>query len=263
MLSDYANVGCTIKTADELEKMRIAGRHVAEILFELKNRVRPGVSTGELDELARREIEKRGIVSAFLGYQPGGGYEPFPGVICASINDEVVHGIPSAERVLKDGDIVSIDFAIFCDGHCGDAAVTVPVGKVSKATRRFLQVAEHSLLEALLQVQVGKRLGDLGHAVQSFAEGHGYGVVREYVGHGIGRKMHEPPSVPNYGQAGRGMRLEPGMTLAIEPMINRGSYETRVGDDGWVVNTADGSLSSHFEHTVAVTEDGPRILTAL
>lgn len=253
----------TLKSEADLQHMRAAGRMVAEILLELASAVRPGVTTAALNGVAEKEIKKRRVTSAFKGYRPYPNMPPYPASLCSSANDEVVHGVPSPKRVLKEGDIISLDFAILHNGFAADAAITLPVGDISKAVRRLLAVAQQSLMEGIFQAKPGRRLSDLGHAIQSYAEGHGYGVVREYVGHGIGRKMHEPPAVPNYGEAGTGLRLLPGMTLAIEPMINQGTHETEVLDDGWTVRTADGKLSAHFEHTVAITEDGPEILTKL
>jgi methionyl aminopeptidase len=252
-----------LKNREEIDKMRTSGKYVAEILFELKDAVKPGVSTGYLNEIALKEIKKRGGTSPFLNYQPHEDTPPFPAVICTSVNEQVVHGIPSDKVVLKQGDIVGIDLGVVYDGYVGDAAITVPVGKVSKAAQKLAQVTQQSLMEAILRCREPFRLGDLGHSVQHYAESFGYSVVRKYFGHGIGRQMHEEPPVPNYGKPGYGARFEPGLVIAIEPMINEGTQETVELDDGWTVVTADGKLSAHFEHTVAITESGPEILTKL
>lgn len=252
-----------LKSNSEIEAMRKPGRMVAEILFELAEHVKPGVSTGYLNEIAVKEIEKRKATSPFLGYQPWQDVPPFPGVICASVNEQIVHGIPSDKVVLKQGDIVGIDLGVVYDGYVGDAAITVAVGKVPPSVRKLMQVTQQSLMEAIMQCRVGQRLGDIGSSVQTYAERHNYSVVRKYYGHGIGHKMHEEPAVPNYGKPGLGARLEPGLVIAIEPMINEGVAETVELDDGWTVCTADGKLSAHFEHTVAITEKGPEVLTKL
>ncbi len=236
--------------------MRRAGNLVAKTIAMLKDAVRPGITTGELDKLAEGIIRKHGGIPAFKGYYG------FPGSICASVNEEVVHGIPGI-RKLKSGDIISIDIGTIVEGFYGDAAVTLPVGDISEEAQRLLSVTEGSLMAGIEQVRAGNRLSDISNAVQVFAEGKGFSVVRDYVGHGIGRNMHEDPQIPNFGPPGRGPRLEPGMVLAIEPMVNVGSYRVETLEDNWTVVTADRSLSAHFEHTVAVTEDGPVILTCL
>lgn len=236
--------------------MRVAGRMVAEILAILREKVVPGVSTLELDRLAEAECRKRKAVPAFKGY---GG---FPYTICASPNEKVVHGFPD-KRPLADGEILSIDFGVLYDGFYGDAAFTAPVGNIDTAARRLLEVTEDSLHKGIAAATAGNRLSDISHAVQSRVEPEGFSVVREFVGHGIGRKLHESPQVPNYGIPGQGVRLKPGMTLAIEPMINAGVPGVKVLGDGWTAVTQDGKLSCHFEHTVAVTEHGPEILTRL
>jgi len=236
--------------------MRVAGRMVAEILTILREKVVPGVTTLELDRLAETECRKRKAVPAFKGY---GG---FPYTICASPNEKVVHGFPD-KRPLADGEILSIDFGVLYDGFYGDAAFTAPVGTIDKATQRLLDVTEDSLQKGIAAATVGNRLSDVSHAVQSRVEPEGFSVVREFVGHGIGRKLHESPQVPNYGVPGQGVRLKPGMTLAIEPMINAGVPGVKVLGDGWTAVTLDGKLSCHFEHTVAITENGPEILTRL
>lgn len=236
--------------------MRRAGRVVAEMHARIRDAIRPGVTTAQLDAIARDVIERNGARSNFLGY----GHPPFPAVICASPNDVIVHGIPGDVR-LEEGDIISIDCGAIVDGYHGDAAWTHPVGAVSDEARRLLEVGEASLWAGLDQVREGNRLSDIGHAVQTVAEGAGFSVVREYVGHGIGTAMHEDPQIPNYGPPGKGMKLKVGHVFAIEPMINAGSAKTLLLEDGWTVVTADGSLSAHFEHTIAITDDGPEVLT--
>jgi methionyl aminopeptidase len=252
-----------LKSAAEIEQMRRPSQMVAEILFELADMVKPGVTTGALADFAAKEIKRRGAASVFKGYQPSPDDTPFPAVICTSVNEQVVHGIPSNRVVLRQGDIVGIDLGLAYGGFVGDAAVTVPVGRVSREVRRLLAITQQSLTEAILRCRTPQRLHDIGSAVQVYAEHHGFSVVRKYFGHGIGREMHEEPAVPNYGEAGTGPRLEPGMVLAIEPMINEGVSDTAVLDDGWTVVTADRKLSAHFEHTVAITDKGPDILTKL
>lgn len=243
------------KSSAELDKMHQAGLIVWGVLNELKAMVRPGISTMDLERVAERRVAERGGRAAFKGYR---GY---PCVLCTSINDEVVHGIPSAERRVKEGDILSLDFGVEKEGYFGDAAVTVPVGKISPELERLLRVTRESLDRGIEQARPGNRLSDISHAVQSWVEGHGYSVVRELVGHGIGTRMHEDLQLPNYGEPGRGPRLREGMTLAIEPMVNAGGPAIRVLEDEWTAVTADGSYSAHFEHTVAVTSDEPWILT--
>ena len=244
------------RSAAELERMRDAGRLVGEVLAELMTQVAPGVTTADLDDLAEKRILKAGATPAFKGYH---GY---PATICASINEEVIHGIPSGRRVLNEGDVVSIDVGASLDGYFGDSAITLPVGQVSEEAATLLRVTEESLYKAIECVKIGGRVSDIGHAVQQHVEAYGFSVVREFVGHGIGQKMHEEPQVPNYGEPGRGPRLTDGMVLAIEPMVNAGKPSVKVLADGWTAVTRDSSLSAHFEHTVAVTADGPWILTA-
>jgi methionyl aminopeptidase len=244
------------RSAEELERMREAGRLVGEVLTELTARVKPGVTTAELDDLAEQRIRKAGAIPAFKGYH---GY---PATICASINEEVIHGIPSGRRVLNEGDVISIDVGASLDGYFGDSAVTLAVGKVSEEAATLLRVTEESLFKAIDRVRPGARISDIGHAVQAHVEAYGFSVVREFVGHGIGQRMHEEPQVPNYGEPGRGPRLAEGMVLAIEPMVNAGKPAVKVLGDGWTAVTRDRSLSAHFEHTVAVTANGPWILTA-
>ena len=235
--------------------MRRAGIATREVLELLRGMVKPGVTTMDLEKAAADRIAEMGVKAAFKGY---GGY---PCVLCASVNDEVVHGIPNPKRVLKEGDIVSLDFGVFVDGYCGDSAITVPVGKIDAETARLLKVTEASLHAGIAAVKPGATLGDVGAAVQGVVEAEGFSVVRDFVGHGIGTHMHEDPQVPNYGIAGRGMKLRPGMVIAIEPMVNAGKPDVRVLKDGWTAITSDGSMSAHFEHSVAVTATGARILT--
>jgi methionyl aminopeptidase len=236
--------------------MREAGRLVGEVLTELSAQVASGVTTADLDALAEKLIFAAGGIPAFKGYH---GY---PASICASINDEVIHGIPSGRRLLKEGDVISIDVGVSLDGYFGDSAVTLPVGQVSEDAATLLRVTEESLYKAIERVRPGARVSDIGHVVQHHVEAYGFSVVREFVGHGIGQKMHEEPQVPNYGEPGRGPRLAEGMVLAIEPMVNAGQPAVKVLRDGWTAVTRDGSLSAHFEHTVAVTAGEPWILTA-
>ncbi len=243
-----------VKSEAELGLMRQAGYIVATALQTLREAVRPGVTTGELDKIAERHIRAAGAEPSFLGYY---GY---PASVCVSVNEEVVHGIPG-ERILHAGDIVSIDIGAKINGFHGDAAITVPVGAISAEAQRLLTVTEEALHQGIRQAVCGQRLGDISHAVQKHAEASGFAVVRDYVGHGIGRDMHEDPQIPNFGPAGRGTRLEAGMTLAIEPMVNCGHYRVRTLPNNWTVVTEDGSLSAHFEHTVALTAAGPLILT--
>lgn len=250
-----------IKTRHELDRMRVAARHVAEILLEIREHARPGVTTGELECLASRSIERRGVRSSFKGYGPH-GLPPYPAVMCMSMNDEIVHGIPGA-RELEEGDILSLDFGVIYEGFHGDSAVTIPIGRISDEAQRLLEATRRSLYRGIEQMVPGNRLSDIGHAVQNEAEGAGYAVVREFVGHGIGRRLHEPPQIPNYGSPGRGPRLRAGMVFAIEPMVNMGSPGVTMLDDEWTAVTEDGSLSAHFEHTIVITEDGPEILTCV
>jgi methionyl aminopeptidase len=244
------------RSAAELEQMREAGRLVGEVLTELAAAVAPGVSTADLDALAEKRIRQAGATPAFKGYH---GY---PATICASVNEEVIHGIPSGRRVLNEGDVISIDVGASMNGYYGDSAVTLPVGKISEEAATLLRVTEESLHKAIEVARPGNRVSDIGHAVQKHVEAYGFSVVREFVGHGIGQKMHEEPQVPNYGQPGHGPRLAEGMVLAIEPMVNAGSPAVKVLADGWTAVTRDGGLSAHFEHTVAVTAGEPWILTA-
>ena len=244
------------KSQSEIDRMRRSGHIVRQVLDELRGMVAPGVSTMDLEKLAERRIKESGAKPAFKGYY---GY---PCVLCTSINDEIVHGIPSAKRVLKSGDIVSIDCGVVLDGYYGDAAITAAVGdSVSEERKRLMDVTEQSLYKAIEQVKIGNTVSDIGGAVQEFVEANGFSVVREFVGHGIGTKLHEEPQVPNFRSRGADMRLREGMVLAIEPMVNSGGPEARVLEDKWTAVTLDGSCSAHFEHCVAVTRNGPLILT--
>ncbi len=249
-----------VKEPWELALMRNSGRRLAEVAALVREATREGVTTDELDQLAERETASRGAVPAFKGYQVGKAI--FPKTICASPNEQVVHGIPNGVP-LKAGDIISIDMGLVYGGYHADMAFTVAIGEVTPEVRDLLARTEESLYRGVAQAQPGKRIGDIGHAVQSFIEPFGYGIVREYVGHGIGRALHETPSVPNYGNAGRGSLLKAGMCVAIEPMITLGDHRTKVLGDAWTVVTADRSLAAHFEHTVAITPRGPEILTVL
>ena len=244
-----------LKTPGEIEAMKAAGELSARVLRAVGEHCKPGVTTLELDELAETFIRENGGVPAFKGY---GG---FPGSICASVNEQIVHGIPSKQVVLREGDIISIDTGAIVDGWVGDNAWTYAVGSISPEKKRLLEVGEKCMWTGLGAARVGNRMGDLGHAIQAVAEAAGFGVVREYVGHGIGRDMHEEPNVPNYGHRHRGIKLEAGMVLAVEPMINAGTHRTRPMSDGWLVCTRDGKPSAHFEKTVAITEEGPVVLT--
>ena len=239
--------------------MRQAGKVVAEAKFHVKEAVRPGITTGELDQIAEDVIRKMGAIPAFKGYDAGGP-TPFSGTICASVNEEIVHGIPGS-RVLQDGDIFSVDVGAIVKGFHGDSAFTIGVGDISDEAQRLIDDTRESLKRAIAQAKVGARVGDIGNAVQTYAEDLGYGVVRKYVGHGIGRSLHENPQVPNYGRPGRGALLRKGMAIAIEPMLNIGTRETLELPDGWTVVTADGKLSAHFEDTIAITQKGPEVLT--
>lgn len=250
----------TLKSPREIEIMRRANMIVAEILEELKSRVAPGVTTLELDELAEELTYKKKARPAFKGYEVGG--HVFPRSLCASINEEVVHGIPS-ERALHEGDIIGLDFGVIYEGFYGDSAVTVNVGQVSDTARQLMRVTEEALYNGIEQLREGKRLGDLSAEVQRTIEGAGFSVVRVFVGHGIGKRLHEEPPVPNYGEADRGLRLVEGLVLAIEPMANAGGYEVEIKEDGWTAVTKDRSLAAHFEHSVAVTKNGPYILSKL
>jgi methionyl aminopeptidase len=247
-------MGIIIKSDIEIATMRQAGRIVAEILQKISERVRPGVKTKELDIIAETELEIRRATSSFKGYHG------FPANLCVSVNDEIVHGIPG-DKVLREGDIVSLDFGAIYEGFQGDAAITVPVGEISPSARRLIDTTREALEKGIAAAKAGATLGDVSAAIQKHAESKNYSVVREYTGHGIGRNMHEDPQIPNYGIPGTGPELKKGMTLALEPMLNTGGSSTRVAKDRWTVLTADGSLSAHFEHTIAINDSEPEVLT--
>jgi len=247
-------MGIIIKSDEEIDIMRQAGRIVATILEILSKALRPGMKTKELDTIAERELKRLGARSSFKGYRG------FPASLCVSVNDEIVHGIPG-EKVLNEGDIVSLDFGAVYDGFQGDAAVTVAVGEVSPSARQLIEATRGSLEAGIARARAGATLGDVSAAIQGYAESRGYSVVREYTGHGIGRDMHEDPQIPNFGLPGTGPVLRKGMTLALEPMLNTGDWHTRLADDRWTVLTADGCLSAHFEHTIAINNDEPEVLT--
>jgi methionyl aminopeptidase len=252
--------GIELKSPDELDKMSRASKIVAEVLEALRGQVKPGVSTEELDRFAEKFIVDRGGVPAFKGYRVRD--RVYHHTLCTSINDAVVHGIPS-KKTLQEGDIIGLDLGVIVEGYYGDAAITVPVGTIAPSAMRLLKITEEALYKGIAQAVVGHRISDISHAVQTHAEGAGFSVVMEFVGHGIGRRLHEEPQIPNYGEPGKGPRLKAGMALAIEPMVNLGRADTRCLEDGWTAVTRDGSLSAHFEHTIAVTDAGPRILTKL
>lgn len=247
----------TIKSKREIELMREAGRIVALAHQAIKEHIKPGISTHKIDQIVEKVIRDNDATPSFKGY---GG---FPGSACTSINDEVVHGIPSKERVLKNGDIIKVDIGAYYKGYHGDSAWTYPVGTISEAAQSLLEVTEKSLFEGLKHATSGARLSDISHAIQRYAEDHGYSVVREFVGHGIGKNLHEDPQIPNYGLPNKGTLLKPGMTFAIEPMVNAGAKEVKVLQDQWTAVTTDGSLSAHFEHTILITEDECILLTVL
>lgn len=243
-----------LKRPDEIEKMRASNRIVAEILAALQEKTKPGITTIELDRYSEEMAKKKGAKPAFKGYR---GY---PFALCTSVNAEVVHGMPS-NRILKSGDIISLDFGVYYKGYYGDAAITVPIGDISEEAMKLLKITEQSLYDGIRQAKVGNRLGDISSVVQNCVEAAGFSVVRDFGGHGIGKRLHEEPHVPNYGIGGRGIELKSGMVLAIEPMVNTGTYKVNILDNGWTVVTEDGKLSAHFEHTVAITEQGPVILS--
>lgn len=243
--------------------MRTANRAVLEVLATLRERVLPGISTGEIDRIAAELIRQKGVRAAFKGYQIRNGVTPFPATICISLNDEVVHGIPSFQRIVHEGDVVSLDFGVVYRDFYGDAAITFTVGEVDEQKRRLIETTAAALETGVAQARVGNRLGDISAAVQERVEREGFSVVREFVGHGVGRRLHEDPPVPNYGVRDRGVRLREGMVLAIEPMVNVGGPEVALKSDGWTAVTKDGSLSAHFEYSVAITEKGPEVLGRL
>ncbi len=250
-----------IKTQNELDLMRAAGKLTADVLDLMREKIRPGISTLELDVTAEDFIRRNNAVPAFKNYRPSRDMTPFPASICASINDEVVHGIPDSNRILQEGDIISIDVGVVLNGYCGDAACTYPVGEINQERRNLLDVTQNALELAINAAVAKNTLGDIGFAVQNYAEKNHCGVVRDYTGHGIGRKMHESPQVPNFGEAHSGMTLKAGMTIAIEPMITSGKYDVKIAPNGWTVLTKDGSDAAHFERTVAIYEDHAEVLT--
>lgn len=246
----------SLKNAAQVDKMRAAGRLLHDVLQRLREVIRPGESTGALDAFAEELIRRNGAVPSFLNYR---GY---PSSICASVDDEVVHGIPSERQILKEGSILSVDCGLILDGWHADSAFTVGIGTIAPELEKLIQVTQDCFFQGVRQAVAGARIGDIGHAVQSLAEGYGYGVIRDLTGHGIGRSMHEDPSVPNFGDSGQGVRLKAGMTIAVEPMISLGSWQVKEMDDGWTIKTVDGSPCAHYEHTILVREDGlPEILT--
>ncbi len=254
----------TIKSKSEIELMREACKVVALTYKELEEKIKPGMSTWELDQIAEKKMRSLGAIPAEKGYDIGiKGVPPFPASICVSINDEVIHGIPSKKRIIKDGDIVSIDTVALKKGFNGDAARTFIVGKTSKEAERLVNVTKQAFFEGIKYAKAGNRLGDICHAIGEYVHSNGYSVVKEFQGHGIGREMHEDPGIPNYGKAGRGIRLEPGMTLAIEPMVIEGKPNILELDDGWTIITEDGSMAAHYENTILITEKEPEILTML
>lgn len=246
-----------LKTPKEIELLRKANAIVMEILYRVKEEVRPGKSTFEFEEIALTLCEKKGVKPAFKGYR---GY---PYALCISVNEEIVHGMPRKEKFLKEGDIVSFDFGVIYEGYVGDAALTVGVGKISEEAERLMRVTERALYRAIEKARIGNKIGDISNAVQRTVEEENFNVIRDFVGHGVGRSLHEPPEIPNYGRPGRGPRIEAGMVLAIEPMVSAGSWEVKILEDGWTAVTRDGSLSAHFEHSIAVTPSGPIILSQI
>ncbi len=246
-----------LKTPEEIERIRASCSIVMEILQGVRELAKPGITTHDLDRYCEEEAKKRGARPAFKGYRG------FPCSLCTSVNNEVVHGVPSPKRILKEGDILSLDFGVLYNGYYGDAAITIPIGEVDREARRLIDVTERALYMGIGKALPGNRLFDISTTIQRYVEEAGFSVVRDFVGHGIGRELHEPPQVPNFGIPGRGVRLKKGMVLAIEPMVNAGGPEVKILDDGWTAVTVDGSLSAHFEHTVAIRDDGPDILTRL
>ena len=252
-----------IKSREEIEKIRESSRIVAEVLETLRDFVRPGLTTWALNKKAEEIIRKRKARAAFKGYRPSFGSGPYPAALCVSINEEVVHGIPSLKRVLKEGDIVSMDVGVEYRGYFGDAAITVAVGEVGDRVKELLEVTEGALYRGIEKAQVGNRVGDVSHAIQTYVESHGFSVIKDFVGHGVGKRIHEDPPIPNFGDPGRGPLLREGMAIAIEPMVSMGSGNVKIKDDGWTAVTVDGSWAAHFEHTIALLEEGPRVLTEI
>ena len=254
----------TIKSKREIELMREACRVTALTHKAIEEAIRPGITTADIDEIAEKTMKKYGAISAEKGYDPGiKGVPPYPASTCISINDEVIHGEPSKNRIIKEGDIVSVDLVALKNGYNGDAARTYMVGKVSKEAQRLVEVTKQAFFEGIKYAKKGNRIGDVSHAIGEYVKSQGYSVVREFQGHGIGKYMHEDPGIPNYGKAGKGIRLEPGMTLAIEPMVIQGKPDIWELEDGWTIVTQDGSLSAHYENTILITENEPEVLTIL
>ena len=254
----------TIKSKKEIELMREAGRVTALTHKAIEDAIRPGITTAELDQIAEKTMKKYGAISAEKGYDPGiRGVPKYPAATCISINDEVIHGVPSNKRYIKDGDIVSVDLVALKNGYNGDAARTYLVGNVSKEAKRLVEVTKQAFFEGIKYARKGNRIGDVSHAIGEYVKSQGYSVVREFEGHGIGKSMHEEPEIPNYGKAGRGIRLEPGMTLAVEPMVIAGKPDIWQLEDGWTIVTQDGSLAAHYENTILITENEPELLTIL
>lgn len=254
----------TIKSKKEIELMREAGRVTALTHKAIEDAIRPGITTAELDQIAEKTMKKYGAISAEKGYDPGiRGVPKYPAATCISINDEVIHGVPSNKRYIKDGDIVSVDLVALKNGYNGDAARTYMVGNVSKEAKRLVEVTKQAFFEGIKYARKGNRIGDVSHAIGEYVKSQGYSVVREFEGHGIGKSMHEEPEIPNYGKAGRGIRLEPGMTLAVEPMVIAGKPDIWQLEDGWTIVTQDGSLAAHYENTILITENEPELLTIL
>ncbi len=254
----------TIKSKKEIELMREACRVTALTHKAIEEAIKPGMTTADIDKIAEQTMRKYGAISAEKGYDPGiKGVPPYPASTCISINDEVIHGVPSSKRIIKDGDIVSVDLVALKDGYNGDAARTYMVGKVSKDAKRLVEVTKQAFFEGIKYAKKGNRIGDISHAIGEYVKSQGYSVVREFQGHGIGKEMHEDPGIPNYGKAGKGIRLEPGMTLAIEPMVIQGKPDILELEDGWTIITEDGTLAAHYENTILITEKEPEVLTIL
>lgn len=252
-----------IKTKEEIELIREAGRRLATVLYKVRDMVRPGISTLELDKYAERLIRERGDIPAFLNYKPDLAVTPFPATLCVSVNDEVVHGIPKGGRILKEGDIVSLDLGLEHKRHFADMAVTVPVGEISSASKKLIDVTESALMEGIDAAIGGNKVGDIGYAIESYVRPYKYGIVDILAGHGVGKAIHEDPYIPNFGKKGTGVKLTPGMVIAIEPMINMGTKNVTLDDDEWTFRTADHKKSVHFEHTILITEGAPEILTKI
>ena len=252
-----------IKTPQEIEILREGGKHLATVLHKVKDKVAPGISTFELDKYAEKLIREYGDEPAFLNYQPDGADKPFPATLCTSVNEEIVHGIPNKNKILKEGDIISIDLGLKHKGLFTDMALTVPVGEISNGSKKLLKITEQALMVGINAITPGCRVGDIGHAIESFVRPHRYGIVEVLAGHGVGRAIHEDPYIPNFGEKGKGAKLVPGMVVAIEPMLNNGTKNVDLENDGYTYTTADGKKSAHFEHTVLITESGAEILTLL